>query len=101
MKVEKLKTFKDFERELFDFGDWETIETNDEGDADSAMVYLGEVQKKFDKLKAEAIKWVKEDKENLGDLWDLDEWIKHFFNLTEEDFIKDYEKIRKAWEKEI
>jgi len=36
-------------------------------------------------LKSEAVKWIKEDKRNLGDLWDLDEWIKNFFNLTSED----------------
>ena len=44
-------------------------------------------------LKALAIKWLKEDKENLGDLWDLDEWIKHFFNLTEEDLKMKEEKL--------
>jgi hypothetical protein len=37
-------------------------------------------------LRREAIKVVKyEPKSELGDLWDLTEWIKFFFNLTEED----------------
>ncbi len=37
------------------------------------------------KLKAEAIKWVKEAKEKFGNHEDVVYFIKHFFNLTEED----------------
>ena len=47
-------------------------------------------------LKAEAVKWVKERvgwkyigdaeyEDETGKKWDLESWIKHFFNLTEED----------------
>lgn len=39
----------------------------------------------INELKAEAVKWVKINKGRLGDLWDVTEWIKYFFNLTEED----------------
>ena len=40
-----------------------------------------------EKLRAEAVKWVK-DKNKCSDTdcrFILNEWIKHFFNLTEED----------------
>jgi len=37
-------------------------------------------------LKSEAVKWVKEKTCNEKDIeWIMNEWIKHFFNLTEED----------------
>ena len=39
-------------------------------------------------LKAEAIKWIKKGYyDDLGIIWnsEIDKWIKHFFNLTEED----------------
>ena len=41
-----------------------------------------------DKIKAEAMKWIKEiSKKNPNPYGDTDSvrWIKHFFNLTEED----------------
>ena len=42
-------------------------------------------------LKREAIKWVKElgettENENTEENVEVSNWIKHFFNLTEEDF---------------
>lgn len=38
-------------------------------------------------LKTEAIKWVKDNKKcsDKNCNWILNEWIKHFFNITEED----------------
>jgi len=39
-------------------------------------------------LKSEAIKWIKKGYyDDLGIIWDneINKWIKHFFNLTEED----------------
>lgn len=35
-----------------------------------------------EELRKEAIKWIKDGELAL---WDLDQWIKHFFNITEED----------------
>ena len=70
MKKE-LKTLKDFEREQYSEGDEED----------------GSIVKYFDEreLKAEAVKWLKakDDGETMP-LYSED-WIKHFFNLTEED----------------
>ena len=58
--MKELKTLKDFELEI-------------DGQ--------GEV---IDWIKQEAIKWVKEDR-NIELGGDVIKWIKHFFNLTEED----------------
>ena len=70
----KLKTLKDLKSKLMMYGNEE------------AICY---------ELKAEAVKWVKDDIEgypdiysNLDDLNAIKRWIKHFFNLTEEE-IKD------------
>ncbi len=35
-------------------------------------------------LKSEAIKWI-ESGQLYENIWDADEWVKHFFNITEED----------------
>jgi len=35
----------------------------------------------YTQLRKEAIKWVKSETETI----DIEEWIKHFFNITEED----------------
>ena len=74
-----LKTLKDFEK------------SNKEGMFDEHKV-RGEV---FDLLKKESIKWVKEDIKVMNNSdHDSDlakyadariDWIKHFFNITEED----------------
>ena len=43
----------------------------------------------YDNLRTEAVKWVKELRKDPEDLFDygtsIDEFIKHFFNITEED----------------
>ena len=38
-----------------------------------------------DELKAEAVKWGKYFKENIDCTFFVDDWIKHFFNLTKEE----------------
>ena len=68
--MSELKTLKDLER-------FEDLKHQDHFIVSSAV------------LKAEAMKWVKE-MENSGDFYQLEDenltnWIKHFFNLTEED----------------
>ena len=75
MKSEtELKTLKDFEKNI---GDCVAGDVYDRG----ATNWIKE-----DTLKAEAVKWVKEKTCNEKDIeWIMNEWIKHFFNLTEED----------------
>jgi len=86
----KLKTLKDFSEFRFDYTD-----------EDDPLIHIKE-------LKAEAVKWVKELKEHENNgisdkigfesyeftkfydwqndtFYQIREWIKHFFNLTEED----------------
>lgn len=78
----KLKTLKDIETSVY-IGDW------------GEDTPISEFKHK---LKAEAIKWVKENlklidkpKEDCPDVtWNysivfINNWIKHFFNITEED----------------
>jgi len=77
----KLKTLKDLERY-----------THEPTRSYQNRKNTGNVVKvvRIDKLKAEAVKWVKyydkrrEDSGNLRGEWEKN-WIKYFFNLTEED----------------
>ena len=68
--VVELKTLKDFPKEVIGIEDKMINET---------------------KLRAEAVKWVKDIEKhefpNLKEDWAMGskQWIKHFFNLTEED----------------
>ena len=51
---------------------------------------MGEIILNIRNLKAEAVKWVKANNEDgdptlIQSRADINTWIKHFFNLTEED----------------
>lgn len=39
----------------------------------------------YNKLKQEAIKWIKRNKQMAMDTELVEDWIKHFFNITGED----------------
>ena len=76
MKLRTLKDLQTFYKKGFKLGEIETYETE---------LGKGELIEKRD-LKAEAIKWVKEYEKDDKLFWlKRTEWIKHFFNLKEED----------------
>ena len=81
----ELKTLKDIEK-LYDLGGEILIREGDEFDRSKIVSKAKENRKAFLKqLKAEAVKWVKEfTPEDEGHL-NVINFIKHFFNLTEED----------------
>ena len=82
--MKELKTLKDLEK-AFHVGDVKEHldENNKVGDDWMTSICLA------GDLKAEAVKWVKslDNGEDIhrADDWNKMEWIKHFFNLTEED----------------
>ena len=71
---EELKTLKDIEREHI-----EAIEDVYRNDVDLEDE-LSDERNRWKELRAEAVKWIKQD-----DFWVDKDWIKHFFNLTKED----------------
>ena len=85
MKKDKLKTLKDLEEEELE----ERMETRvaDGGIIDENELWYNARLDLLKTLKAEAVKWIKSDEVGLkGDFFGcVVKWIKHFFNLTEED----------------
>ncbi len=79
-----MTTLKDFEVD-----DWDVIElevrknNNPETGVDKCFIST-------DKLKAEAVKWINHFNDDVASAYTKD-WIKHFFNLTEED-LKEQQK---------
>jgi len=99
----KLKTLKDIEK-LYDLGGEILIRELDEEGRDRIVTRAKENRKAFlNHLKQEAIKWIKDIDENLKEFENMQgqivknefvdkvqgllatrEWIKHFFNIIEE-----------------
>jgi len=75
MTKDNLKTLKDIEENSKIYGSWIDEPTN------SLYYRDDEVEDIFNSIKVEAINWYKELKECENN---TSEWIKHFFNIDEE-----------------
>ncbi len=76
----KLKTLNDFIED-----DEEEVESLSVGNYEGLKYFQGRLDL-INELKAEAIKWVKyNEKEGIEDYTRINRWIKHFFNIKEED----------------
>ena len=87
MKKDKLKTLKDI------FDKRTGVVSLQEQEIGMNVVKDCRVIMGYDKLlKQEAIKWIKEFEENNAT--DLIAWVKHFFNLTDEEIAEEKEQSK-------